>query len=121
MSMEVVRLEDKYALFSDHWNPRIVGELNGQQVKIAKIIGDFVWHYHEQEDELFMVIKGKLIMEFRDKVVAIHPGEFLIVPRATEHLPRAEEETWIMLLEPASTLNTGNLQNERTRAELEKI
>jgi mannose-6-phosphate isomerase-like protein (cupin superfamily) len=119
--METVNIAQKLSLFSEHWSPKIVGELNGQQVKLVKLQGEFVWHHHEQEDELFFVLKGTLKMEFRDKTVIIRENEFLIVPRGTEHRPVAEEEVSIMLFEPASTLNTGNTENERTRQVLETI
>jgi len=119
--MEKVNINEKFSQFSDHWNPRIIGELNGQQVKAAKLKGEFIWHHHEQEDELFLVTKGKLKMEFRDKTVEIGEGEFIIVPRGVEHKPIAEEEVELLLFEPASTLNTGNLENERTIKELKKV
>ena len=119
--MQKVNILNKLSLFSDYWNPRIVGELNGQQVKLAKLKGEFVWHKHEHEDELFFVLSGLLKMEFRDKTVDIHPNEFLIVPKGIEHRPVAEDEVTVMLFEPASTLNTGDLNNERTREKLEKI
>jgi mannose-6-phosphate isomerase-like protein (cupin superfamily) len=119
--MQVVNLAEKFAQFSDYYNPRIIGELNGQQIKAAKVKGDFIWHHHENEDELFLVVKGKLTMDFRDKTVDIHPGEFIIVPRGVEHRPRADEETEMLLFEPDSTLNTGNTVNELTRDKLEKI
>ena len=119
--MEKVNIAEKLSLFSDHWNPRIIGELNGQHVKAVKLQGEFVWHHHDHEDELFLVIKGKLKMEFRDKTVEINPGEFIIVPKKIEHKPVADEEVQILLFEPASTLNTGNVENERTRKHLEKL
>jgi mannose-6-phosphate isomerase-like protein (cupin superfamily) len=119
--MEKVNITEKLNLFSDHWNPRIIGELNGQQVKAAKLKGEFVWHHHDHEDELFLVVKGILKMEFRDKTVLINPGEFIIVPRGVEHKPVAEEEVELLLFEPASTLNTGNIQNDLTREHLQKI
>jgi len=119
--MEKINLNQKLSLFSDHWNPRIVGELNGQHVKLAKLKGEFVWHHHDQEDELFYVVKGKLRIEFRDKTVDIMPGEMIIVPKGVEHKPVAEEEVHVMLFEPATTLNTGNIENERTRKELEQL
>lgn len=119
--MQTVNIESKLSLFSDHWNPRIIGELNGQQVKLAKLKGEFVWHHHDNEDELFYVIKGTLKMEFRDKTEIIREGEMIIVPRGTEHRPVADEEVHIMLFEPASTLNTGNIKNERTRETLNQI
>jgi len=119
--MQKVNIQEKLATFSDHWNPRIVGELNGQHVKAVKLKGEFVWHHHDHEDELFLVIKGKLKMEFREKTVEVSPGEFIIVPHGIEHRPVADEEVEILLFEPASTLNTGNVENERTRKVLEKI
>ena len=119
--MEKINLDQKLSLFSDHWNPRIVGELNGQHVKLAKLKGEFVWHHHDHEDELFYVVKGKLRMEFRDKTIEIEPGEMIVVPKGVEHKPVAVEEVHVMLFEPASTLNTGNVENERTRKELEKL
>jgi mannose-6-phosphate isomerase-like protein (cupin superfamily) len=119
--MEKVNLADKLALFSDYWHPRIVGELNGQQVKVVKVQGEFVWHHHDDEDELFLVLSGRLQMDLRDGAIVLNPGEFLIVPRGVEHRPVAEEETHILLFEPTSTLNTGNIVDERTRAALERI
>lgn len=119
--MEKINLDQKLSLFSDHWNPRIVGELNGQHVKLVKLKGEFVWHHHEHEDELFYVVRGKLRMEFRDKTFEIEPGEMIVVPKGVEHKPVALEEVHVMLFEPASTLNTGNIENERTRKELEKL
>lgn len=112
--MEKVNLQEKFALFNEHWSPRIAGELNGQQVKLVKFKGPFVWHHHDQEDELFYVVKGSFDMEFRDKTVTIHEGEFIVVPRGVEHRPNAKEEVQVMLFEPASTLNTGNTENEKT-------
>lgn len=119
--MEKVNISEKLSHFNDHWNPRIIGELNGQHVKAVKLKGEFVWHHHDNEDELFLVIKGQLKMELRDKTIVINEGEFLIVPRKVEHRPVAEQEVHILLFEPASTLNTGNVENERTRKKLEKI
>jgi mannose-6-phosphate isomerase-like protein (cupin superfamily) len=119
--MQKVNLAEKLVLFQDHWHPRVVGELNGQQVKLVKFQGEFVWHHHEQEDELFLVLKGQFEMQFRDRVVRLQAGEFVIVPRGVEHRPVAEQEVEVMLFEPASVLNTGNVQNERTVAELETI
>ena len=119
--MEKVNLAEKLALFSDPWNPRIVGELNGQHVKLAKLLGEFIWHKHDNEDELFLVVKGRFRMEFRDRQVWLEEGEFLIVPRGVEHRPVADEEAHVLLFEPASTLNTGNVQNERTVAQLDRI
>jgi mannose-6-phosphate isomerase-like protein (cupin superfamily) len=119
--MEKINLAEKFSLFQDYWSPKIVGELNGQQVKLVKFKGPFVWHHHEQEDELFYVVKGSFEMEFRDKTILIREGEFLIVPKGTEHRPRATEEVQVMLFEPAATLNTGNVVNERTVREPGKI
>jgi len=119
--MEKVNLADKLTLFTDHWKPKIVGELNGQQVKLVKFQGPFVWHHHENEDELFFVAKGRFRMEFRDRHVWLEEGEFLVVPRGVEHRPVADEEAHVLLFEPASTVNTGNVRNERTLECLEKI
>lgn len=119
--MDKVNISEKFIQFNDYYNPRIIGELNGQAVKAVKLKGEFVWHHHDHEDEMFLVIKGKLNMEFRDKTVEVMPGEFIIVPRGVEHKPVAEEEVHILLFEPVSTLNTGNVENERTRKVLEKI
>jgi mannose-6-phosphate isomerase-like protein (cupin superfamily) len=119
--MEVVNLARKLALFSDYWSPKVVGELNGQQVKVAKLKGEFVWHHHEHEDELFLVMKGCLRIRLRDREVTINEGEFFIIPKGVEHLPIAEEEVQVVLLEPASTLNTGNVRNERTVEMLDRV
>ncbi|HXI02617.1 MAG TPA: cupin domain-containing protein [Candidatus Saccharimonadales bacterium] len=119
--MEKVNLAGKLALFTDHWKPRIVGELNGQHVKLAKLKGEFVWHHHAEEDELFLVLRGALSIHLRDQVVELGEGEFFIVPRGVEHRPVAEEEAAILLLEPASTLNTGNVRNERTVESPERL
>ena len=119
--MNKVNIEEKLASFQDYWNPRIVGELNGQQVKLVKFKGEFVWHKHDHEDELFYVVKGSFKMEFRDKTVEINEKEFLIVPKGIEHKPVAESEVSIMLFEPSSTLNTGNIQNELTKKTLDII
>ncbi len=112
--MEKISLEAKFDSFSEHWQPRIVAELNGQAVKVVKLLGEFVWHHHEHEDELFYVLKGRLKMEFRDREVWIEPGEMLVVPRGVEHRPVAPEEVQVVLFEPLETLNTGNVINERT-------
>ena len=119
--MQKVNLGEKLAQFSDHWKPKIVGALNGQQVKLVKFQGPFVWHHHDNEDELFLVMKGRFRMEFRDRHVWLEEGEFLIVPRGVEHRPVAEEEAEVLLFEPVSTLNTGNVKNERTVERLERI
>lgn len=119
--MEKVNLVQKFNLFNDHWSPKIVGEINDSHVKLVKMKGEFVWHHHDNEDELFLVVKGRFRMELKDKHVWIEEGEFFIVPRGVEHRPVAEEEVHVMLLEPKSTLNTGNVQNERTVADLQRI
>jgi mannose-6-phosphate isomerase-like protein (cupin superfamily) len=119
--MEKVNLSQKFELFNEHWSPKIVGELNGQHVKLVKLQGEFVWHKHELEDELFFVVKGSLLMEFRDKTITIGENEFLIVPRGVEHRPVANEEVWIMLFEPASTLNTGDAESDLTKETLDWI
>lgn len=119
--MQKVNLAAKLASFSTHWDPKIVAELNGQQVKLAKFRGEFVWHHHENEDEMFLVVSGKFVMEFRDRKVPLAEGEFIVVPRGVEHRPVAEEEVSVLLFEPASTLNTGNAGGERTVAEPERI
>jgi len=116
-----INLNDKFGLFNDHWRPKVVAALNGQEVKIIKVKGEFPWHRHDHEDELFLVVRGQLTMQFRDKQEVLGPGEFIVVPRGVEHRPVATGETSIMLFEPATTLNTGNLQNERTRAKLERL
>jgi mannose-6-phosphate isomerase-like protein (cupin superfamily) len=119
--MEKVNVSEKLRAIGDYWNPRIVGELNGQELKLAKMKGEFIWHHHENEDEMFLVVKGRLRLEFRDKHVLVEEGEFIVVPRGVEHRPVAEEETHVLLFEPASTLNTGNVRNERTRKNLQRI
>jgi mannose-6-phosphate isomerase-like protein (cupin superfamily) len=119
--MEKVNLLRKFSLVNEYWSPKIIGELNDFYVKAVKLKGEFIWHHHEQEDELFLVVKGSLLMRFRDRDVRLEEGEFLIVPKGVEHLPIAEKEAYIVLLEPKSTLNTGNVKNERTIAELERI
>jgi len=119
--MDKVNLFDKFNLFEEFWSPKIVGELNGQHVKLAKLKGDFVWHKHENEDELFYIVKGSLCMEYRDRKVFLHEGEFLIVPKGVEHRPVANDEVWVMLFEPASTLNTGDVINEQTKPVLDKL
>lgn len=111
---EPISLAEKLAAVREHWSPHIVGELNGQHVKVVKIRGAFVWHHHEHEDELFLVHRGRFRMEFRDRAVELGPGEMIIVPRGVEHRPVADDEAEIVLFEPASTLNTGNVVNERT-------
>src|SRR5262245_15953098 len=119
--MEKVNLGEKLAQFSDQWKPKIVGELNGQQVKLVKFLGEFVWHKHDGEDELFLVVRGRFRVEFRDRQVWLDEGEFLIVPRGVEHRPVAEEEVHVLLFEPATTLNTGDVRNERTVEQLDRL
>jgi len=119
--MDKVNLTQKFSLINDHWSPKIVGELNESYVKVAKLKGEFVWHHHEKEDEMFFVIKGKLIIRFKDRDIKIEEGEFLIIPKGVEHLPVAEEEVCVMLIEPKSTLNTGNIKDERTVENLDRI
>lgn len=119
--MEKVSLREKLDSFSEHWSPKVVGELNGQHVKLVKFQGEFVWHHHDHEDELFLVVKGRFRMELRDRDIWLEAGEFLVVPRGVEHRPVAEEEVEVLLFEPASTLNTGNVENDRTVHELRRI
>ena len=119
--MEKVNLEEKLSLISKHWDPKIVGELNGQHVKLVKLQGEFVWHHHDDEDELFLVLDGRLEMQFRDRAVTVSPGEFIIVPRGVEHRPAASVETQVLLFEPISTLNTGNVVSDRTVSAPERI
>ena len=119
--MNTVNLREKLALIADHWNPRIVGELNGQHVKVVKFAGEFVWHDHKHEDEMFLVLRGSFRMDFRDRSVDVHEGEFLIVPRGVEHRPVAEDEVEVMLFEPAGIRHTGDVVSPLTRNELEKI
>jgi mannose-6-phosphate isomerase-like protein (cupin superfamily) len=119
--MHTVNLREKFAKFSDYCNPRVIGELNDCQVKAVKLKGEFIWHHHDNEDELFLVVKGTLRMKFRDREAIVNAGEFIIVPRGVEHLPVADEEVHILVLEPKTTLNTGNVVNERTVSQLERI
>ena len=119
--MEKVNIAEKLSSFSDYFNPRIAGELNGQQVKLVKFKGEFIWHHHDHEDELFYVVKGSFDMQMRDKTITVNEGEFLVMPRGIEHRPVAKEEVAILLFEPATTLNTGNVENELTRRELGKV
>ncbi|MEM7455286.1 MAG: cupin domain-containing protein [Planctomycetota bacterium] len=116
--MKKIVIEEKFSQFSEHWSPHIVAELNGQHVKVAKLLGEFDWHAHGNEDELFWVISGELEMHMRDQVVTIGPGEIFIVPRGVEHKPIAKEEVQVVLFEPASTINTGDEVTEKTRTEL---
>lgn len=119
--MERINLAEKFSLFSEQWSPKVVAELNGQHVKIAKLKGEFVWHQHDAEDELFLVVRGQLRLEFRDRTVVLEEGEMMVVPAGVEHRPAADEEAHILMFEPMSTLNTGNVRNERTVAELDRI
>jgi mannose-6-phosphate isomerase-like protein (cupin superfamily) len=119
--MEKVNIADKLALFQDQWSPKIVGELNGQLIKLVRFQGEFVWHHHDNEDEMFLVVQGGFRMDFRDRQVWLGEGEFLIVPRGVEHRPVADREACVMLFEPASTLNTGNVSHELTLRELSRI
>ena len=120
-SPDKIDLSAKLALFTEHWSPKIVAELNGQQVKVVKFRGEFTWHHHEHEDELFLVLQGKLRMQFLDREVALGPGELIVVPRGMEHRPCADEEVHVLLFEPASTLNTGNVVDERTVPRPERL
>jgi mannose-6-phosphate isomerase-like protein (cupin superfamily) len=119
--VDKVNLADKFAQFSDTYRPKIVGAVNDSLVKVVKLKGDFIWHHHETEDEMFLVVRGRLIMHFRDRTVEVTPGEFIIVPRGVEHMPAADEETEVVLIEPGTVLNTGNVVNEFTLAELERL
>ena len=119
--LEKVNLAEKFGLFAEYWSPKIAGEINDTFVKLVKFKGEFVWHHHEDEDEMFLVVKGRMTMRLRDGDVEVGEGEFVVVPRGVEHMPVADEEVHVVLLEPKSTLNTGNVRNERTRAELERI
>lgn len=119
--MHKVNLLEKYEQINDHWNPRIVGELNGQHIKLVKFAGPFTWHHHENEDEMFYVVKGSFVMELHDKNIPLNEGDFLIVPRGVDHRPNAEKEVWVMLFEPAATLNTGNITDSFTKTNLLKI
>ena len=110
----VVNLAEKFGAFTEHWQPKVVGDLNGQQVKLVKLLGEFIWHHHADEDELFLVVRGRLRMQFRGREVAVGPGEFIVVPHGVEHRPVADEEVHVVLFEPATTRNTGNVTNERT-------
>ncbi len=125
MGIKVANLEEKFASFADYYSPKIAGELNDSHIKLAKLKGDFIWHHHENEDELFLVVKGRLTIRIREdrqeKTLVISPGEFVVIPRGVEHLPSADEETHVLLIEPKSPLNTGNVRNERTHENLERV
>ena len=119
--MEVVNIKEKFTLFTEQWSPKIIGQLNGQDVKLAKIQGEFVWHDHKNEDELFYIIKGTLKIEFRDKMITLHEGDMLIIPKGVEHKPIAEEEVWVLLFEPSNIKHTGDVEHELTKDKFEKI
>ena len=119
--MEKVNLRQKLSLFDSHWAPKVVGELNGQHLKLVKFQGEFVWHQHDDEDELFLVVSGSFVMQFRDRSVGVEEGEFIIVPRGVEHCPKADREVHVLLFEPATTLNTGDAMSERTVRSPERI
>jgi mannose-6-phosphate isomerase-like protein (cupin superfamily) len=119
--MKTVNIAQKFSQFQEPWSPKILGEINDSYVKAVRFEGEFVWHHHDKEDEMFLVVEGRMRMKFRDHEEIVRPGEFIIVPRGVEHLPVAEEETQVLLFEPKSTLNTGNVTNERTLPQLERI
>jgi mannose-6-phosphate isomerase-like protein (cupin superfamily) len=119
--MDKVNLAQKFSLFHEYWSPKVVGELNDSYVKLVKLKGEFVWHHHDTEDELFLVVKGKLLIKLRDRDIFLEAGEFVIIPKGVEHLPIAEEEAHVLLLEPKTTLNTGNIRDEKTVTDLEHI
>ena len=121
MTLDKINLAEKFGRFAEYWQPKIVAELNGQQVKLAKFKGPFVWHHHDNEDEMFLVHRGSFRMELRDRTVTVNAGDFIVVPRGVEHRPVADEEVEVVLFEPASTLNTGNVRSERTVSTLERI
>ncbi len=119
--MEKVNVKEKFSLFEDRWSPKVIGEVNDSYVKAVKLKGEFVWHHHDDEDELFLVVKGSMVIKLRDRDIRLEEGEFVVIPRGVEHMPVAEEEAHVLLLEPKSTLNTGNVTSERTVAELQRI
>ena len=119
--MEVINIKDKFRLFDEQWSPKIIGQLNGQDVKLAKLEGEFVWHDHKDEDELFYVVKGHLIIEFRDKIVSLDEGDMIVVPRGVEHKPIAKEEVWVLLFEPSDIKHTGDVVHEYTKEKFDKI
>jgi mannose-6-phosphate isomerase-like protein (cupin superfamily) len=119
--METVNLAEKFGLFQDYWSPKIAGELNDSYLKLVKLKGEFVWHHHEHEDELFLVVKGRLLIKLRDRDIWLSEGEFVVIPKGVEHMPVAEEEVHVLLIEPTTTLNTGNIENERTVADAQWI
>lgn len=119
--METVNLAEKFGLFQEYWSPKIAGELNDSYLKLVKLKGEFVWHHHEHEDELFLVVKGRLLIKLRDRDIWLSEGEFVVIPKGVEHMPVANEEVHVLLLEPKTTLNTGNVENERTVADVQWI
>ncbi|MDX5584013.1 MAG: cupin domain-containing protein [Aureibaculum sp.] len=119
--MDVINIKDKFTLFTEQWSPKIIGQLNGQDVKLAKLQGEFVWHDHKEEDELFYIIKGTLQIEFRDKMIELQEGDMLIIPKGVEHKPIAEEEVWVLLFEPSNIKHTGDVEHELTKEKFEKI
>lgn len=119
--MDKINLEDKFSLFHEFWSPKIVGELNDSYIKLAKLKGEFDWHHHDQEEELFLVVKGQLTIKFRDQEVNLGAGELIVIPKGVDHLPVAVDEVWVMLIEPKGTLNTGNVITEKTKEVLERI
>jgi len=121
LEIQKVNLSEKFGLFGEYWKPRIAGEINDSYVKLVKLKGEFVWHHHEAEDELFLVVRGRLLIKLRDRDLRLEEGEFVVIPRGVEHLPVAEEEAHVLLLEPKSTLNTGNVRSDRTVDELERV
>lgn len=119
--MKVINIKEKFSLFQDLWSPKIIGQLNGHDVKLAKLDGEFVWHDHANEDELFYIVKGTLQIEFRDKMVTLNEGEMLVIPKGLEHKPIAKEEVWVLLFEPSNIKHTGEVQHELTKNTFEKI
>lgn len=119
--VEKVNLAEKFARFQEYWSPKIAGEINDSHIKLAKLKGEFVWHHHEHEDELFLVVTGRLLIKLRDGDIWLDEGEFVVIPKGVEHLPVAEEEVHVLLLEPKTTLNTGNVQDERTVTDVQRI
>ncbi len=119
--MEIVNLAEKFGLFQEYWSPKIAGEINDSYLKLVKFKGEFVWHHHEHEDELFLVVKGRLLIKLRDRDIWLGEGEFVVIPKGVEHMPVANEEVHVLLLEPKTTLNTGNVENERTVADVQWI
>ena len=119
--MEKVNLAEKFKLFQEHWSPKIVGEVNDCYLKVVKFKGEFVWHHHDAEDEMFLVVKGRFVMRLKDRDIQLDEGEFIVIPRGVEHMPVANDEVAVLLIEPKTTLNTGNLQNERTVEVLQQI